>query len=125
VSEVNFIPKHLNQHPVVFRGMTMMEVAGTTVVSFAVGLMIGIPVAIVFGEIPLVPTIAFAAIPVGLILGGRVLERAKRNRPSSWFYRSIQYKFRKKNFAVFGGADLISDNSRFEIKRIKSNYRRR
>jgi conjugative transfer region protein (TIGR03750 family) len=125
VSEVQFIPKHLNQHPVVFRGMTMMEVAGVAGTSFLVGLVIGIVLAYMFEQLPLAPTVAFAAIPVGLVFGGRILERAKRNRPAAWFYRSIQYKFRKNNFAVFGGAELIVENQVFEIKRIKPKFRRR
>ncbi len=124
-NEVDFIPKHLNQHPVVLRGMTMEEVAGITGASFAVGLVIGSVLAIVFRQLPLAPTVAFGMIPVGLYFGGNLLERAKRNRPAAWFYRSIQFRFRKANFAILGGAELIRTNSRFEIKRIKSSSRRR
>jgi len=125
VSEIEFIPKRLNQAPVVFWGMTMREVGMIALCGFLFGLVLGVLIAILSSEIAIAPTVAFLCAGASLYWGGRLLEKMKRNRPESWFYRAIQFRFRRAGFAIFGGADLIKDDEIFEIKRIRSPARKR
>ena len=107
---VNFLPNHLNRQPIVVLGLTANELFFVGLSSAIAGLVLGVPFAIVFSSIAMVPTVALVAVFLGIGLGGRVLRRVKRGRPDDWFYRNLQWRIANRFpllMAWTGGQDLI------------------
>lgn len=107
---VNFLPNRLNRQPVVVLGLTANELFIVGLSSTIAGLALGVPFAVVFSSIAIVPTVALAAVFLGIGLGGRVLRRMKRGRPDDWFYRNLQWRIANRFpllMAWTGGQDLI------------------
>lgn len=107
---VTFLPNRLNRQPIVVLGLTANELFFVGVSSALAGLVLGIPFAIVFSSIAMVPTVALVAAFAGIGVGGRLLRRVKRGRPDDWFYRNLQWRIANR-FPVLmawtGGQDLI------------------
>ncbi|MFG3454552.1 MULTISPECIES: TIGR03750 family conjugal transfer protein [Stutzerimonas] len=108
---VNFLPNRLNRQPIVVLGLTANELFFVGLSSAIAGLVLGVPFAIVFSSIAMVPTVALVAVFLGIGLGGRVLRRVKRGRPDDWFYRNLQWRIANRFpllMAWTGGQDLIT-----------------
>jgi len=89
---VAFLPHRLNRQPVVVRGLTADERWICAGLSAAAGLVAGIPLALLFSAIALVPTLVVLGIALGVFVGGAVMRRQKRNRPETWLYRQAQWR---------------------------------
>ncbi|OCX15343.1 TIGR03750 family conjugal transfer protein [Ectopseudomonas hydrolytica] len=88
---VAFLPHRLNRHPVVVRGLTANELWVCAGTSGVIGLASGIPLAIMFATIAIVPTTILLAVTAGIFIGGGALRRLKRGRPETWLYRQLQW----------------------------------
>ncbi len=120
MSSIAFIPKRLNEPPVVFRGMTEKEVGMMAVLGFAAGLPLGIVSALVLGAIAMVPSVAVVTAVIALWFGGRVMRRLRRGRSTSWFYRHLQWKLARRGFPLGGGTSLITQSTVYRIRRESS-----
>jgi len=89
---VNFLPHRLNRQPIVVRGLTADELWITVGVTAAIGLGLGIIVALLTGQIGMAPTTVLVCIAAGVFVGGSIIRRKKRGRPETWMYRQIQWR---------------------------------
>jgi conjugative transfer region protein (TIGR03750 family) len=88
---VVFLPHRLNRHPVVVRGLTANELWVCAGSSGVIGLVTGIPLAVMFATIAIVPTTILLTVAAGIFIGGGTLRRLKRGRPETWLYRQLQW----------------------------------
>ncbi|MCG7601781.1 TIGR03750 family conjugal transfer protein [Halomonas sp. McH1-25] len=116
MASIYFIPRRINDPPVVFRGMTLREVGIMAVTGFLVGLLPGIALAVVMGMPAMAPTVAVALMAGALGVGGTIMRRLRRGRPSSLLYRQITYKLASQGFAL-GGERLITRSSVYRVGR--------
>ena len=117
---IRFLPNRLNRQPVVVRGLTTDELWITVGVSGAVGLVLGMGLAVLTGQIGMVPTTILLCIAAGIFVGGGMIRRQKRARPQTWLYRQIQWQIRCRYplLAHFIGADnLINRTGVWEVRR--------
>jgi conjugative transfer region protein (TIGR03750 family) len=116
MASIDFLPKRINDAPVVFRGMTLREVCIMAVTGFVSGMLPGIVLAILFGMPAMAPTVAVAVMALALVAGGTVMRRLRRGRPPSLLYRQIMYRL-----AIYGihtgGETLITRSSTYRIGR--------
>ena len=107
---VNFLPHRLNRQPVVVRGLTADELWITTGISGAAGLLAGIALAVMTGQVGMAPTSILICVALGIFVGGGILRRQKRGRPDTWLYRQIQW-FLRVHYPLLsdllGGSHLI------------------
>ena len=125
---VNFLPHRLNRQPVVVRGLTADELWITVCLTGVAGLITGIPLAIMTGQIGMVPTSILICITLGIFVGGGILRRQKRGRPDTWLYRQIQWQIRVRYPALsdmLGGSHLITRSGRWTTRRTFSRILRR
>lgn len=116
MSGIDFIPKRINETPVVFRGMTGREVLMVVAAGFLLGLPIGLVCVLVTGMLAMLPTVAFFMAGVGVLGGGIIMRRLRRGRPPSLMYRRLQYKLAALGW--HGGPErLISVSSSYSIRR--------
>ncbi|WP_339803202.1 TIGR03750 family conjugal transfer protein [Saezia sanguinis] len=121
---VNFLPHRLNRQPSVVRGLTADELWITAGITGIAGLIVGIPLAMLIGQIAIAPTMVMIAVALGVLVGGTILRRQKRGRPDTWLYRQIQWQTRLRYpllCAVFGGNDLIGRSGYWSIRRTPSH----
>lgn len=117
---VAFLPHRLNRHPVVVRGLTADELWVCAGLSGAASLTAGIPLAIIFSMIAIVPTAIVLGIAVGVFAGGGMLRRQKRGRPDTWLYRQIQWWIARRysGMAQFiGGRSLVTRSGYWTTRR--------
>lgn len=117
---VAFLPHRLNRHPVVVRGLTANELWVCAGVSGAVGLFAGIPLAVMFSTLAIIPTAIVLAVATGVFIGGGALRRLKRGRPQVWLYRQLQWRIALKLplFAPFvGGHGLVIHSGYWSTRR--------
>lgn len=88
---VAFLPHRLNRYPVVVRGLTANELWVCAGASAVIGLASGIPLAVMFATIAIVPTTILLTVAAGTFIGGSTLRRLKRGRPETWLYRQLQW----------------------------------
>ncbi|OBX34906.1 hypothetical protein A8U91_03969 [Halomonas elongata] len=81
MATIEFIPRRLNETPVVFKGMTGREVAMVAFGGFVAFLPPGIVLAWWIGMVAMVPTVAFAGMGLSLLVGGSIMRRLRRGRP--------------------------------------------
>lgn len=117
MSTIAFIPKRLNEPPVVFRGMTGREVGMMALVGFCTGLPIGAMSAWLLRMFAMVPTVAFLTAGIFLWFGGTVMRRLRRGRSTVWLYRHFQWKLASAGFPIGDGKSLITRSSVFRIHR--------
>jgi len=118
---VNFLPHRLNRQPSIVRGLTADELWITAGITGIAGLVCGIPLAMLVGQLAVAPTMVVIAVALGVLVGGTVLRRKKRGRPDTWLYRQIQWQARLRYPAlcvVFGGNDLIRRSGYWSVRRI-------
>ncbi|REC93361.1 TIGR03750 family conjugal transfer protein [Kushneria indalinina] len=116
MASIDFLPKRLNDPPVVFRGMTTREVGMMAGAGFVAFLLPGIVAAFVFGMPAMAPTIAFMGMGGFLVAGGNIMRRLRRGRPSSMLYRQLNYKLAAAGISV-GDERLITHSSVYRIGR--------
>lgn len=107
---VDFLPNRLNRQPVVVMGLTADELFFVGASSVAIGVVVGVVLAIIFKKIAMVPTAGLIFGALGIVTGGRLMRRLKRGRPDEWFYRNLQWRLTNRFPAVagwFGGRSLI------------------
>lgn len=117
---VALLPHRLNRHPVVVRGLTADELWMCCGLSAATGLAVGVPLALAFSTIAIVPTVIVLAIAAGVFAGGGALRRLKRGRPDTWLYRRMQWWLaaRQPRLAPFvGGQALVTRSGRWTTRR--------
>ena len=117
---VTFLPHRLNRQPVIVRGLTADELWICVGVSAALGLTLGVPLAWLASTLALAPTLAIAAVAVGVFAGGTVLRRQKRGRPDTWLYRQLQWRIalRYPRLAPFvGGHALVTRSGYWTTRR--------
>lgn len=117
---IGFLPERLNRQPVVVRGLTADELWGSVGVIGVAGLALGIGLAVLTGQIGMVPTSILVCITLGIFVGGGFLRRQKRGRPQTWLYRQTQWQVRCRypGLAHFVGADnLINHSGAWEVRR--------
>jgi len=121
---VNFLPHRLNRQPVVVRGLTADELWITSAMTGIAGLVAGIPLAILTGQIGMAPTAILIFIALGIFVGGGFLRRKKRGRPETWLYRQIQWQIRVRYPALsdlLGGSHLIVRSGCWTTRRTRQN----
>ncbi|MCC5902706.1 MAG: TIGR03750 family conjugal transfer protein [Halomonas sp.] len=120
MSTIAFIPKRLNEPPVVFRGMTGREVGLMALVGFCTGLPAGGISAWLLGMFAIVPTFAFLTAGIFLWFGGTVMRRLRRGRSTVWLYRHLHWKLASAGFPIGDGKSLITRSSVYRIHRESS-----
>jgi len=125
---VKFLPNRLNRQPVIVRGLTADELWMAVSVAGVFGLVLGIVVAVLTGQIGMAPTTILISIAVGVFVGGGILRRKKRGRPETWLYRQAQWWITRRYSclgALIGGKSLIHRSGWWEVKRaLLPNQRR-
>lgn len=116
MASIDFIPKRINDPPVVFRGMTLREVGIMTISGFLGGLPPGITLAIVMGMPAMAPTVGVAFMALALGAGGTIMRRIRRGRPPSLLYRQITYRLATWGIAL-GSERLITRSSVYRVGR--------
>lgn len=89
--EIDFLPNRLNRQPVIFRGMTNTELFTLAGFGGVIGLVVGILVAIVFGDWIWIPTIMLLMPLATVMLGGKTITRLKRGKPETWLLRYLDW----------------------------------
>jgi conjugative transfer region protein (TIGR03750 family) len=118
---VAFLPHRLNRHPVVVRGLTADELWICSTLSGMLGAIAGLPLAILFAMIAIVPTCVVFGIALGLFTGGGLMRRLKRGRPETWLYRQLQWwiAVRHPALAPLIGPDIITRSGRWTARRTR------
>lgn len=116
MASINFIPKRINDPPVVFRGMTLREVMLMAGAGFGVFLVPGIGLAFAVGMPALAPTIAFLGMACALGVGGTIMRRLRRGRPPSLLYRQITWTLATHGIPL-GSERLITRSSVYRVGR--------
>jgi conjugative transfer region protein (TIGR03750 family) len=111
----------LNRHPIVVRGLTADELWICSALSGTLGGVLGLPFAIFFAMISLVPTCIVAGIALGVFMGGGLLRHLKRGRPETWLYRQLQWRIaaRHPRFASLVGPDIVTRSGCWTTRRSK------
>lgn len=120
---VAFLPHRLNRHPVVVLGLTANELWVCAGSSGVIGLATGIPLAVMFATIAIVPTTILLAVTAGIFIGGGTLRRLKRGRPETWLYRQLQWwlAVHLPLLAAFsGGHRLVTRSGCWSTRRSKA-----
>ena len=89
---LSFLPERLNRDPAVLRGLTNDEMWVSLGAGAAIGLVFGVPLAIVTASIAVAPTGMIVGMAIILLVSGTLLRRAKRARPETWLYRNLLWQ---------------------------------
>ncbi|WP_226507236.1 TIGR03750 family conjugal transfer protein [Pseudomonas sp. MWU16-30317] len=89
---LSFLPERLNRDPAVLRGLTNDEMWVSLSAGAVIGLVFGVPLAIVTASIAMAPTGMIVGMAIILLVSGTLLRRAKRARPETWLYRNLQWQ---------------------------------
>lgn len=98
VETINFIPERLNKLPVVYRGMTIVELGIVVAIGFIIGFVIGVVIMLFVGEWVWIPTAIAPLLFLSVRFGGFYLSRLKRGKPDNWLARFIEFKLRPGKF---------------------------
>lgn len=91
-SQVLFVPHRLNRQPAVVRGLTADELWFATTLFALIGLGLSLPLAVVVGQLAVLPTGILITLAVGLYLSSGLLQTLKRGRPDTWLHRHLQWQ---------------------------------
>ncbi|CBV43939.1 TIGR03750 family conjugal transfer protein [Halomonas elongata] len=116
MATIEFIPRRLNETPIVFRGMTGREVAMVAFGGFVAFVPPGIVLAWWVGMVAVVPTVAFAGLGLSLLVGGSIMRRLRRGRPPSLLYRRLQYRLAAMGWDG-SGEHLITRTTAYRLRR--------
>lgn len=120
---VAFLPHRLNHHPVVVRGLTANELWVCAGVSSGIGLVAGVPLAIAFSTVAIIPTAIVLAVAGGVFVGGSAVRRVKRGRPEVWLYRHLQWWLATHLpplATLIGGHTLVTRSGYWTTRRSKA-----
>lgn len=116
---VIFLPERLNKFPVVLRGLTSDELIGTFITGIIVGAIIGTTIFMLTGKAYLIPLSMMFVTGIALFVISSTLRRAKRNKPDTWFYRTVQWRAQFK-WGYKLGRSLIIRSGYWTIRRTES-----
>ncbi|MGJ8517630.1 TIGR03750 family conjugal transfer protein [Carnimonas bestiolae] len=117
---INFLPRRLNDVPVVFWGMTMREVGLVCLIGLGVGIIPGIILGFMLSAWAMIPTMMVAFAGLTLLSGGKILRRLRRGRPTNAMYRDINF-WLAKNGIPTAGEHIIHRSTPYRISRDKRN----
>lgn len=121
MASIDFLPKRLNDPPVVFRGMTMREAGFLVLVAVIVWLIPGIVVAVIMGMPAMAPTVAAIGTGITMWFGGSIMRRLRRGRPASLLYRQFLWLMATKGLAI-GREKLIVRSGIYRVGRQPSGF---
>lgn len=116
MASIDFLPKRINDPPVVFRGMTLREVMLMAGAGFGVCLVPGIVLAVIVGMPALAPTVAVLGMAGALGGGGTIMRRLRRGRPPSLLYRQIAWTLATHGIPL-GDERLITRSGVYRVGR--------
>lgn len=122
-STVTFLPNRLNRQPVIVRGLTADELWVTTGLFAALGLGLGVPLAILMRSLATAPAVIVVSVAVGLFVGGGVIRKLKRGRPEAWVYRALEWQLCVRFPALsarVGLGPLITRSGRWTTRRART-----
>lgn len=120
MATIAFIPKRLNETPVVFRGMTGKEVVTVVAVGFCSFIPLGIVGAFLVG-FAMVPTLGVLGAVLALMVGGSIMRRLRRDRPPSLLYRRLEYRLAELGWRS-GGEHLITQTTVYRQRRERRRH---
>ncbi len=120
---LSFLPERLNRDPAVLRGLTNDEMWVALGIGAILGLILGAPLAIVTASIAMLATCMIASMALVLLLGGKLLRRAKRARPETWLYRRLQWDL-ARHWGI-GSDRLILHAGPWTVRRTRRHRRGR
>ncbi|UTJ48411.1 TIGR03750 family conjugal transfer protein [Atlantibacter subterranea] len=109
-----FLPDRLNREPVVWRGLTTSELFLALAAGIGGGGMFGIMLALLTGTWPLIPVSALAGAALLIQGGGRILARARRNKPDNWLPQALLAWLERHHLR---GAHLIQHSAVWVVRR--------
>ena len=112
---LSFLPERLNRDPAVLRGLTNDEMWIALGAGAALGLIIGVPLAIVTASVAVAPTAMIIGMAVTLLVSATLLRRAKRARPETWLYRHLQWQLAVR--WRIGGNGLVLHSGPWTVRR--------
>ena len=124
---MTFLPNRLNRQPVIVRGLTADELWVTTGVFAAVGLGLGVPLAILLRSLATAPAVIVVSVAVGLFVGGGVIRRFKRGRPDAWIYRALEWQLCVRFPSIcarLGLGPLVTRSGRWTTRRARTTCTR-
>jgi len=122
---VLFVPERLNRDPVVVRGLTSGEVFLAATAGAAFGLVLGLVLWPLTGQIALLPTSMMAIGPfASLFFGGALLRRLKRGKPDTWVYRLLNFRLQQR-FGLSFGQKLTTRSGHWTIRRSERYWPKR
>jgi conjugative transfer region protein (TIGR03750 family) len=83
----------------------------------------GVPLALAFSKIALLPTAIVVAIAIGVFGGGSALRRLKRGRPDTWLYRQLQWRLTSRQPLLgrfVGGRQLVTRSGYWTTRRSRT-----
>ncbi|OCG64107.1 hypothetical protein A9G48_04060 [Gilliamella sp. wkB18] len=111
---IKMLPDRLNRIPVVYKGMTINELAMMAGLGTVIGLGVGLILFVIFGKwVLIVSAIVFMPLPT-LYFGGNKVAKLKRGKPDAWFARYVDLFFAKRGF---NGNKLIFNDQPFIVRR--------
>lgn len=116
MASIDFLPKRINDPPVVFRGMTLREVMLMAGAGFGVCLVPGIVLAVIVEMPALAPTVAVLGMAGALGGGGTIMRRLRRGRPPSLLYRQIAWTLATHGIPL-GDERLITRSGVYRVGR--------
>jgi len=114
MATIPFLPDRLNREPVVWRGLTTSELFLALACGLGGGTLLGILLALLTGQWPLIPGSAVAGAALLIQGGGRALARIKRGKPDSWLTQAILAWLERHHLR---GAQLIQHSAVWVIRR--------
>ncbi|MCI1021488.1 TIGR03750 family conjugal transfer protein [Pseudomonas putida] len=113
---LDFLPHNLNRQPIIMGGLTADEMWGTVAVCSGTGLVLGIPVSILFSNPALFIVGALVGGALGLTVASRILRKMKRGRPDTWFYRQLQF-YMAQHLPFLGAPKLVTRKGAWTCRR--------
>ena len=122
MATIEFIPRRLNNAPVVYKGMTFFEIVVVASIGLVVFLIPGVISAFVLSSIAMVPTVMFAGSGATVFFGGKIMQRLRRGRSPITFYRQLEWKITKSVFRL--NQELIVSSGTYKVRRDKDEFMR-
>lgn len=118
---LTFLPERLNRDPAVLRGLTNDEMWVALIIGAGLGGILGTPLAVATSSVATLPTCMFICMALVLLVGGKLMRRAKRARPETWLYRSLQWHL-ALHWGV-GTYELILHSGSWTVRRTRRHVR--
>lgn len=109
---IEFVPRRLQEPPVVFRGMTSEELRYVIIAGALLGAVPGV-VAAWFLGFATIPTLAVGGGMVSLLFGGSVIQPLRRGRSVRWLYQWVEWKLARAGIMYHG--QYITESGAYRI----------